>query len=95
MKIEALIADNKMRRRDERFATRDRHRTATDPLHNGRLDDTGVELKETIVLVGQLTFRENARDYAVGILYDSCCGRLELSRQRIHCRSFANNADQA
>ena len=33
-KIDALIADNGMRKRDERFATRDRHKQAPDPLYN-------------------------------------------------------------
>jgi transposase len=33
-KIEALIADNGMRKRDERFATRDRHKQAPDPLYD-------------------------------------------------------------
>ena len=32
--IEALIADNAMRRRDERFATQERHRQAPDPLYD-------------------------------------------------------------
>jgi transposase len=30
----ALIADNEMRRRDERFATQERHKTVADPLHD-------------------------------------------------------------
>ena len=34
MSIDALIADNDMRRRDERFATQDRHHGAPDPLHD-------------------------------------------------------------
>jgi transposase len=34
MSIDALIADNEMRRRDERFATQDRHKVAPDPLHD-------------------------------------------------------------
>ncbi|MCP1375902.1 IS1182 family transposase [Dyella lutea] len=32
--IDALIADNAMRQRDERFAGQDRHRTKPDPLHD-------------------------------------------------------------
>ena len=32
--VDALIADNVMRRRDERFATQDRHKAARDPLHD-------------------------------------------------------------
>jgi hypothetical protein len=31
--IDALVADNGMRRRDERFATQDRHQQDPDPLH--------------------------------------------------------------
>ena len=34
MHVEALIADNDLRRRDERFATQDRYRTLPNPLHN-------------------------------------------------------------
>jgi transposase len=34
MEVDALIADNAMRRRDERFATQDRHKDAPDPLHD-------------------------------------------------------------
>ena len=33
-KIDALIADNGMRKRDERFADRDRHKQAPDPLYD-------------------------------------------------------------
>lgn len=32
--VDALIADNAMRRRDERFASQDRHKQAPDPLHD-------------------------------------------------------------
>jgi transposase len=32
--VDALVADNAMRRRDERFATQARHQTAPDPLHD-------------------------------------------------------------
>ena len=34
MSVNALIADNDMRRRDERFATQEHHKAAPDPLHN-------------------------------------------------------------
>lgn len=34
MKVDALIADNAMRSRDERFATRERHSQAPDPLYD-------------------------------------------------------------
>ena len=33
-KVDALIADGEMRRRDERFATQERHREKPDPLHD-------------------------------------------------------------
>lgn len=34
LSVDALIADNEMRRRDNRFATQARHQTAADPLHD-------------------------------------------------------------
>jgi transposase len=34
LQVTALIADNDMRRRDERFATQDRHKDAPDPLYD-------------------------------------------------------------
>lgn len=34
MRVDALIADNNMRQRDERFATQERHREKPDPLYN-------------------------------------------------------------
>ena len=34
MKVEARIADNGMRQRDERFATQNRHKETPDPLHD-------------------------------------------------------------
>ena len=34
MKVDALIADNGMRGRDERFVTQDRHKQGPDPLHD-------------------------------------------------------------
>ena len=39
MSIDALIADNDMRRRDERFATQDLHKAAADPLHDKSAPD--------------------------------------------------------
>ena len=41
MKVEALVADNGMRKRDERFATRERHKAAPDPLY----DKSGTKKK--------------------------------------------------
>ncbi len=34
MKVDALIADNRMRQRDERFAGQDKYKTLPDPLHD-------------------------------------------------------------
>ena len=34
LQVDALIADSEMRRRDERFATQERHREKPDPLHD-------------------------------------------------------------
>ena len=42
--VDALIADHDMRRRDERFATQERHQQAPDPLH----DKTRTESKSTL-----------------------------------------------
>lgn len=42
--IDALVADNKMRSRDERFANQDRHKQQPDPLHNKADPDDGVRL---------------------------------------------------
>ncbi len=36
LKVDALIADNAMRRRDERFAEQDKYKALPDPLHNKR-----------------------------------------------------------
>ena len=41
--IEALIADNGMRKRDERFADQDQHKAKSDPLW----DKSAVEKKQT------------------------------------------------
>lgn len=43
-KVDALIADNKMRVRDERFATQDRHKQQPDPLHDKGNPDDGKRL---------------------------------------------------
>ena len=45
--IDALIADNGMRKRDERFATQQRHKEAPDPLHNKSAPDTTAKLYNT------------------------------------------------
>ena len=43
LKVNALIADNQMRRRDERFATQARHQSTADPLH----DKSAQKTKQT------------------------------------------------
>jgi transposase len=43
--IPAMIADNQMRQRDERFADRDKHKGRADPLHDKRANDESDKLK--------------------------------------------------
>ena len=57
-KIEALIADNGMRQRDERFATQDRHKAAPDPLH----DKAHPRTKATIYQPRDFTYDAEAQD---------------------------------
>jgi len=57
MKVEALIADNGMRGRDERFATRDQHKQAPDPLH----DKSKTEKKATTYQPSDFTYDAEAR----------------------------------
>lgn len=42
MKVDALIADNGMRSRDERFADQDKHKVKPDPLHNKTAKPEGL-----------------------------------------------------
>jgi transposase len=44
--VEALVADNEMRRRDERFATQDRHQQGPDPLHDKSRKEHNAALYE-------------------------------------------------
>jgi hypothetical protein len=57
MKIAALIADNGMRGRDERFATQDRHKAMPDPLH----DKAKTEKKATTYQPSDFTYDAEAR----------------------------------
>ena len=57
MKVDALIADNGMRGRDERFATQDRHQQAPDPLY----DKSHTEKKATTYQPSDFTFDAEAR----------------------------------
>ena len=57
MRIEALIADNGMRRRDERFATQDRYKDAPDPLY----DKSKTEKKATTYQPSDFTFDAEAK----------------------------------
>ena len=44
MEVDALVADNAMRQRDERFATQDRHKQSPDPLY----DKSGKKKQATV-----------------------------------------------
>jgi transposase len=57
MQVEALIADNGMRGRDERFATQDRHQQAPDPLY----DKSDKEKKATTYQPRDFTYDPEAR----------------------------------
>jgi IS5 family transposase len=57
MKVDALIADNGMRGRDDRFATQERHKAAPDPLH----DKTKSEKKAATYQPGDFTYDPAAR----------------------------------
>ena len=57
MNIEALIADNRMRGRDERFATQDRHKETPDPLH----DKSKTEKKATTYQSSDFTYDAEAK----------------------------------
>lgn len=55
--IDALIADNDMRRRDERFATQSRHQQDPDPLH----DKSGKASKRPLYTPQQFTYDPDNR----------------------------------
>ena len=55
--IEALIADNDMRKRDERFATQSRHQQGADPLH----DKSRKQKKPALYIPADFTFDPDAR----------------------------------
>jgi IS5 family transposase len=57
MKVDALIADNGMRQRDERFATQGRHQEAPDPLH----DKENPEKKATTYQPSDFTYDAQAK----------------------------------
>jgi transposase len=57
LQITALIADNDLRRRDERFATQDRHKAAPDPLY----DKARVEQTASVFQPGDFTYDAEAR----------------------------------
>jgi transposase len=56
-KIDALIADNGMRTRDERFADQDQHKAKPDPLWN----KTPVDKKEALFSPKDFTYDEEAK----------------------------------
>lgn len=55
--IDALIADNDMRKRDERFATQSRHQQSPDPLH----DKSAKEQKPTLYAPADFAFDPDNR----------------------------------
>jgi len=57
MKVDALIADNGMRQRDERFATQDRYQEAPDPLH----DKSNPEKKAALYQPSDFTYDADAK----------------------------------
>lgn len=57
MRVPALIADNGMRRRDERFTTQDRHKNAPDPLY----DKSQVTQSESIFQPSDFLYDAEAR----------------------------------
>ena len=57
MEVQALIADNGMRQRDERFATQDRHKETPDPLH----DKSNQEKKATTYQPSDFTYDAEAK----------------------------------
>jgi len=57
MKVTALLADNGMRSRDERFATRERHKGAPDPLY----DKSGKTKKAATYQPEDFTYDDKAR----------------------------------
>ena len=57
MEVEALIADNGMRQRDERFATQGRHKETPDPLH----DKSKTEKKATTYQPSDFSYDVAAR----------------------------------
>lgn len=59
MEVDALIADNAMRKRDERFATQDRHKDAPDPLHDKSAPASPSE--RTVYQPGDFTYDAAAR----------------------------------
>lgn len=59
LSIEALIADNEMRRRDERFATQDRHKDAPDPLHDK--SDPDADPTPSVYQASDFTYDADAR----------------------------------
>jgi len=57
MKVQALVADNGMRKRDERFATQGRHKAAPDPLY----DKSGTKKKAATYQPADFTYDPEAK----------------------------------
>jgi transposase len=74
MKVDALIADNAMRSRDERFATQDRYNQAPDPLY----DKSRPAKKPTTYQPGEFTYDAKAATCV-------CPAGKSLYRHGSHC----------
>jgi transposase len=59
MSVDALIADNEMRRRDERFVTQDRHKAVSDPLHDKSASD--ADTRPRVFAASDFTYDPEAR----------------------------------
>jgi transposase len=81
MEVDALVADNGMRKRDERFATQDRHKEAPHPLHDKSPTATTTKLYTTTDFVIDVEAR-TCRCPAGKDLYRTG-GNVVMSGQRV------------
>ena len=61
LQVDALIADAEMRRRDERFATQERHREKPDPLHDKSHDKSKQTSEVSVYQPRDFTYDAEAR----------------------------------
>jgi transposase len=81
--IDALIADNDMRKRDERFATQGRHQQAPDPLH----DKSSTAQKPALYVPSDFTFDPQNRTCI-------CPAGKQLQRSGTHHDKKGNVGDR-